>query len=267
MSSVTSKDGTKIAFDKVGSGPTVIFVNGAIAYRRAFDPTLEQLAELLGKEFTVYNYDRRGRGESGDTAPFTKEREIEDIQALVEEAGGEAMLFGVSSGAAVALETTAATPGVAKVFLYETPFIVDDGRPSVSPNYVEHLNNLVADDKRDEAVEYFLTEAVGIPAEHAAGAKQDPSWPRMIAVAHTIAYDGSFVAEFMQGKPLPTDRWANVTVPVMVAAGGDSDVWMHSGADALARILPNASRTTLPGQSHQVDPHVLAPVMIEFFKQ
>ncbi|MBK8902688.1 MAG: alpha/beta hydrolase [Anaerolineaceae bacterium] len=267
MSSVTSKDGTKIAFDKVGSGPAVIFVNGAISYRRAFDPTLEQLAELLGQQFTVYNYDRRGRGESGDTPPFTKEREIEDIQALVEEAGGEAMLFGVSSGAAVALETAATTPAITKLFLYEIPFIVDDGRSPVAPDYVEHLNKLVADDRRDEAVAYFLTEAAGIPPEYAAGAKQDPSWPRMVGVAHTIAYDGSFVAEFMQGKPLPTDRWANVTIPVLVAAGGDSDAWMHNGADALARVLPNASRTTLPGQTHQVDPHVLAPVMIEFFKQ
>jgi pimeloyl-ACP methyl ester carboxylesterase len=267
MSSVTSKDGTKIAFDKVGSGPAVIFVNGAISYRRAFDPTLEQLAELLGQQFTVYNYDRRGRGESGDTPPFAKEREIEDLQALVEDAGGEAMLFGVSSGAAVALTTAATTPAITKLFLYEIPFIIDDGRPPVAPDYVEHLNRLVADDKRDEAVAYFLTEAVGIPAEYAAGAKQDPTWPRMVAVAHTIAYDGSFVAEFMQGKPLPTDRWANVTIPVLVADGGDSDAWMHNGANALARVLPNASRTTLPGQTHQVDPHVLAPVIIEFFKQ
>src|SRR5512134_1623251 len=128
MPTVTSRDGTKIAFDKVGSGPAVILVNGAMSYRRAFDTTLEDLAELLGEHFTVYDYDRRGRGESKNTEPFTKVREIEDIQALVEDAGGEAMLVGFSSGGAVTLETTAVTPGVKKAFVYEVPFIVDDSR-------------------------------------------------------------------------------------------------------------------------------------------
>ena len=191
MSTVTSKDGTKIAFDKVGSGPAVILINGAMSYR-AFDPTLVQLADLLGKHFTVYNYDQRGRGESGDTKPFTKKREIEDVQALVEDAGGEAMLFGISSGGAVALETAAATPGVTKMVLYEVPFIVDDSRQPL-PNYAEHTAKLVADGKLDELVEYFVTEVVGIPAEYAAGMKQDQNmWGSMLAIAPTISYDASW---------------------------------------------------------------------------
>ena len=267
MSTVTSKDRTKIAFDKVGSGPAVILINGAIAYRRAFDSTLEQVAELLGEQFTVYDYDRRGRGESGDTRPFTKEREIEDVQALVEEAGGEAMVLAFSSGSAVALDAAAVTPGIVKVAVYEAPFIVDDSRQPVPTDYAEQLMKLGSEGKREEAVEYFARHALGIPDEYMGGMKQDEAiWSRMIGVAHTIAYDAAFVGDVMQGKPLPTDRWARVTMPVLVLDGGASDAWMHHAADALAEVLPDASRQTLEGQTHAVDPKVLAPVIIEFFE-
>jgi pimeloyl-ACP methyl ester carboxylesterase len=269
LPTVTSKDGTKIAFDTVGSGPVVILVNGAIAYRRAFeDRTLEQLAELLGSHFTVYNYDRRGRGESGNTLPFAKQREIEDIQALIEDAGGKAMVVGFSSGGAVSLETAAATPGISKVVVYEVPFIVDSGRQPVPDDYAEQLMKLGTEGKRDEAVEYFAKYALGIPDEYMGGMKQDQAtWAGMRGVAHTIAYDAAFVGEFMRGKPLPADHWTKVTAPVLVVDGGASDAWMHHTADALAKVLPNASRQTLEGQTHSVDPNVLAPVIIEFLKQ
>jgi pimeloyl-ACP methyl ester carboxylesterase len=267
MQTVTSKDGTKIAFDKVGSGPAVILVQGAIAYR-AIDPTIAQLAELLGKHFTVYNYDRRGRGESGDTQPFAKEREIEDLQALVEVAGGKAMVLGFSSGSILSLDATVATPGITRIGAYEPPFIVDDSRQPVPADYAEHLTTLAAEGKRDEAVEFFLTQAVGIPAEHIGGMKQDQTtWSGMTGVAHTIAYDAAIVGNVLQGKPLPMERWVKVTVPVLVVDGGASDAWMHHGADALAKVLPRAGRRTLEGQTHAVDPKVLAPVIIEFFKQ
>jgi pimeloyl-ACP methyl ester carboxylesterase len=267
MPTVTSKDGTKIAFDRVGSGPAVILVNGATAYR-AFDPSMTHLAELLGKHFTVYNYDRRGRGDSGDTRPFAKEREIEDLQALVEDAGGKAMVFGISSGAVVSLDATAVTPGITRVAVYEPSLIVDDSRQSVPADYAEHLMTLAAEGKRDEAVEYFLTQAVGIPAEYLGGMKQDQAmWSGVTGVAHTLAYDAAFVGDVMQGKPLPPDRWARVTVPVLVVDGGASDAWIHHGADALANVLPHASRHTLAGQTHMVDPNALAPVLIEFFQQ
>src|SRR5947207_3743790 len=267
MQTVTSKDGTKIAFDKVGSGPAVILVNGAIAYR-AFDPNMAQLAELLGKHFTVYNYDRRGRGDSGDTQPFAKEREIEDLQALVEDAGGKAMIFGISSGSVVSLDAAAVIPGMTKVVVYEPALIVDDSRQPVPADYTEHLTALAAEGKRDEAVEYFLTQAVGIPAEYIGGMKQDQAtWSGMTGVAHTIAYDAACVGTVMQGKPLPTDRWVKVTLPVLVADGGASEAWVHHAADALAKVLPHASHQALAGQTHMVDPKVLAPVIIEFFKK
>ena len=266
MPTVTSKDGTKIAFDKVGSDPAVILVNGAMAYR-AFDPSMAQLAELLGKHFTVYNYDRRGRGDSSDTLPFAKEREMEDLQALLEDAGGKAMVFGISSGAVVSLDATAVTPGITRVAVYEPSLIVDDSRQSVPADYVEHLMTLATEGKRDEAVAYFLTQAVGIPAEYIGGMKQDQAmWSGVTGVAHTLAYDAAFVGDVMQGKPLPTDRWVKVTLPVLVADGGASDAWLHHAADALAKVLPHAGRQTLEGQTHMVDPTVLAPVLIAFFQ-
>jgi len=265
LATVTSKDGTKIGFDKVGSGPAIILVNGAMSYR-AMDPTLAQVAELLVKDFTVYNYDRRGRGESGDTQPFTKEREIEDIQALVADAGGQAMLFGISSGGAVALEAAAALPGGAKVAVYEVPFIVDDSREPLR-DYEEHTTTLVADGKLDELVEYFITTVVGMPAEFIGGMKQDQGmWGGMKAIAPTIPYDAAFVGEFTEGKPLPSDHWAKVTMPVLVADGGASPDWMGHAADALAKVLPNASRRTLEGQTHMVDASILAPLLSDFFK-
>src|SRR5215467_7795168 len=267
MQTVTSKDGTKIAFDRVGSGPAVVLVNGATAYR-AFDPSMTHLAEVLGKYFSVYNYDRRGRGDSSDTLPFAKEREIEDLQALVEDAGGKTMVFGISSGAVVSLDATAVTPGITRVVVYEPSLIVDDSRQPVPADYAEHLMPLAAEGKRDEAVEYFLTQAVGIPAEYIGGMKQDQAlWSGVTGVAHAIAYDAAFVGDVMQGKPLPADRWVKVTVPVLVADGGASDAWIHHAADALANVLPAASRHTLAGQTHMVDSNVLAPVLIEFFQE
>ena len=148
MQTVTSKDGTTIAFDKVGSGPAVILVNGAMAYR-AFVPSMAQLVELLGQHFTVYNYDRRGRGDSSDTQPFAREREIEDLQALVEDAGGKAMIFGISSGGVLSLDA-AVTPGIPKVGVYEPSLIVDDSRQPVPADYTEHLTTLAAQGKCNE---------------------------------------------------------------------------------------------------------------------
>jgi len=177
------------------------------------------------------------------------------------------MVFGISSGAVLTLDATAATSGIAKVVVYEPPFIVDDSRQPVPADYAEHLTRLAAEGKRDEAVEYFLTQAAGIPPEYIGGAKQDQAaWSGMTGVAHTIAYDAVFVGNVMRGKPLPTDRWVKVTMPVLVADGGASDAWMHHAADALAKVLPHASRQTLEGQTHMVDPKMLAPVIIEFFK-
>lgn len=265
MTTVTSRDGTKIAYDRTGSGAALVIVNGALAHR-AFDPGMAQIVDLLGRHFTVYNYDRRGRGESGDTPPFATEREVEDVQALVGETGGGALALGFSSGCAVTLDAAAVTPGISRIALYEPPFCVDDSRPPVPADYVAHLNGLIAEGRRGDALRYFMTEAANIPAEYLGGMEQDPSWEGMLQVAHTIAYDGAFVADLMQGRPLPAARWAAVSAPTCVIDGGSSAAWFHSGADALADVLGSATRQTLAGQDHQVRPEVLVPALVAWFK-
>jgi hypothetical protein len=178
------------------------------------------------------------------------------------------MVFGISSGAVLSLDAAALIPGITRVVIYEPTLIVDDNRQPVPADYAEHLTTLAAERKCDEAVEYFLTRAVGIPAEYIGGIKQDQAnWSGMTGVAHTLAYDAAFVGNLMQGKPLPTDRWVKVSMSVLVADGGASDAWMRHGADALANVLSHASRLTLKGQTHEVDPKVLAPVLIEFFQK
>lgn len=262
MQKVTSKDGTPIAFDRFGEGPALILVAGATATRVAET----SFATTIAPHFTVYAYDRRGRGDSGDTAPYAVEREVEDIEALIDEAGGTAFVFGHSSGAVLALEAARLLPGkITKLAIYEPPFIVDDSRSPAPENYVSHLIELVSSGQRGQAVAYFMTEAVGIPAEMVTQMHQSPMWPGLEAVAHTIAYDGTIMGDTMRGDPRPLKKWASVSVPTLVMDGGASHVFMHTGAQAITNVLPNAQRRTLEGQDHGPADDVLAPALINFF--
>ena len=261
MNTVNSKDGTKIAFDTVGQGPPLVIVGGALNDRHA----AATQAGLLASNLTVITYDRRGRGDSGDTPPYAVEREVEDIEALVEEAGGTAFALGHSSGAVLALEAATSTPGITKLVLYEPPFIVDDSRPPLPDDYVQHLDELVANGHRDQAVEYFMTVGVGVPAEAIPSMKDSPFWPSLEAIAHTISYDGRIMGDNMAGKPLPSDRWSTVTSPALVIDGGASPPSLRNAVQALVDVLPNARRLTLADQTHEVDPTVLTPVVVEFF--
>jgi pimeloyl-ACP methyl ester carboxylesterase len=258
METVTSRNGTTIALDRSGEGPAVILVGGAFQHR-AFDPRSAELAALLAEHFTVFNYDRRGRGDSGDTAPYAVERELEDLEALIEEAGRSAFLYGSSSGGNLAL--TAALRGlpVGKLALWEPNFLVDDSRPPLPDDYVAELEARVAAGRRGDAVEYSLTTAVGLPAEFVAPMREAPMWPGMEEVAHTLAYDGRIV----DGFRLRTDELGSVSAPALVMAGGQAP-WMRSGAEALARALPNGTFRLLDGQGHDVAPDVIGPVLIEF---
>jgi len=260
MNTATSKDGTTIAFDTSGEGAPLIVVGGALNTRQA----AATLAELLAPSFTVYAYDRRGRGDSGDTPPYAVEREVEDIQALVEHAGGTTFAFGHSSGAVLALEAALATPGITKLVLYEPPFIVDDSRPPLPDDYVLHLKELAATDRRGEAVEYFMTTGVGVPAQAIPSMRESPFWPSLEAVAHTLWYDGVIMGDNMVGRPLSADRWSPVTIPALVIDGGASPPSLRNAAKQLADVLPNARRLTMDGQTHEVDPTLLAPVLTEF---
>ena len=260
---VTAKDGTKIAYSQSGSGRALIVVCGATQFR-AFDSSLAVLAELLAPDFTVITYDRRGRGQSGDTLPFAPAREIEDIAALVETTGGRASLLGYSSGAVVALEAAAAGLPIDKMIMYEPPFVVaGSGFPPPPRDYVETLERFTAAGDRSGAAAYFMG-TVGMPPEAIEGAKKSPMWPIMESVAPTIAYDGHFMFDAYYTEGRFPERWKRATMPVLVANGDASFPFMPSAAEAVAAALPNASRGVLPGQNHGPKPDVMAPVVREF---
>jgi pimeloyl-ACP methyl ester carboxylesterase len=256
MERVTSKDGTTIAFDRLGSGPPVVLVCGGSVDRTAD----AAIAQELASDFTVFNYDRRGRGDSGDTLPYAIDREVEDIEAVIEAAGGSAFLWGSSSGAVLALIAAESVP-VTKLALWEPPFIPDD-LPRPPEDQVSQYETMVAEGRRGDAVEYFMTKIIGMPAEVVAGARTQPWWAATEALAHTLAYDARIMGDYS----IPKDRAASVKVPTMVIAGGADFPWMRQTAETLAAALPDGQVRILVGQGHDVDPGVLAPVLREFFK-
>lgn len=262
QNTVTSKDGTAIAYSQVGRGPALILVDGALCYRQ-FGPS-QELATRLASHFTVITYDRRGRGESGDTQPHAVEREVEDLAALVEIAGGTAYVAGQSSGAALAIEAADRLPGITKLALYEAPFVVDDTGKPMTQALLANLKEAVAQNERTKAVKLFMKQ-VGTPGFMLAIMPFFSMWPKLTAVAHTLPYDISIVVPYGAGKPLPTTLGASIKVPTLVMDGGKSPTWMRHATQALARTLPNASYRTLEGQNHMVKTEALVPVLVEFF--
>jgi pimeloyl-ACP methyl ester carboxylesterase len=257
MRKVISKDGTPIAFDQSGEGPPIILVVGAFNDSSTGAP----LAAQLSDHFTVFNYDRRGRGASGDTVPYAIEREIEDIEALITEAGGSASVFGYSSGAILALKAAASGLALSRLALYEPPFLVDDRFPQRAQEISVRLTELIASGRRGEAVELYQTEMVGIPAEIVAQLRQAPFRPALENIAHTLVYEATIVGDMsVLAEQLPS-----ITVPTLVISGGNSQTRMRSAAQTLADALPNAQHRSLEGQTHDIVPAVLAPVLEEFF--
>jgi pimeloyl-ACP methyl ester carboxylesterase len=259
---VLSKDGTAIAFDRIGAGPAVILIDGALCYRGMGQSG--KLANLMAQRFTVFTYDRRGRGASSDTAPYAVEREVEDIEALLSEAGGTASVWGISSGAVLALEAANRLKGIKKLALYEPPFIVDDSRSTTEDDWVR-IGEAVDADRRSDAVRIFL-KSVGVPGFFITLMRLMPMWAKLKAIAHTLPYDGAIVRDNQRGKPLPASRWASITVPALVMDGGNSPAWMRHGSQSLASVLPNAQYRRLEGQTHMLKPKVHAPLLVEFFK-
>lgn len=261
---VRSKDGTSIAYERIGSGPAVILVGGGAVDRSENAP----LASELAQHFTVYNYDRRGRGDSRDTLPYAVQREIEDMEALITEAGGSAHLYGASSGGALAMEAAAAGLAVDKIAVYEVPYSMTDDRVRQWQQYVEKLGALLAEGRRGDAFALFMAVA-GASEEMIASARNSPVWPGCEAIAPTLAYDAACIGD---GRP-PKDRLATITQPTLVATGGASpDSFVGGGgsffdqaADAITASIPDAQRQTVEGQTHMVDPKALAPVLERFF--
>ena len=255
METVTSKDGTTIAFDRLGSGPPVVLVCGGSVARTAD----AAIAQELASDFTVFNYDRRGRGDSGDTLPYAIDREVEDIEAVIGVAGGSAFLWGSSSGAVLALIAAESVP-VTKLALWEPPF-VPEGVPRPPEDQVSQYETMIAEGRRGDAVEYFMTKVIGMPPEVVAGARSQPWWGATEALAHTLAYDARIMGDYT----IPNDLVASVKVPTLVIAGGADFPWMRQTAKALADALPDGETRILEGQGHDVDMAVLAPVLKEFF--
>jgi pimeloyl-ACP methyl ester carboxylesterase len=256
METVTSMDGTTIAFDRLGSGPPVVLVCGGSVDRTAD----AAIAQELASDFTVFNYDRRGRGDSGDTLPYAIEREAEDIDAVIEAAGGSACLWGSSSGAVLALIAAESGVPVTKLALWEPPFVPDD-LPRPPEDQVSQYETMIAEGRRGDAVEYFMTKVIGMPPEVVAGARTQPWWAATEARAHTLAYDARIMGDYS----IPKDLAASVKVPTMVIAGGADFPWMRQTAETLAAALPDGQVRILEGQGHDVDPGVLVPVLTEFF--
>jgi pimeloyl-ACP methyl ester carboxylesterase len=257
---VTSTDATTIAFDQFGAGAPIITAAGAFNDRSTTDP----LARALAPQFMVVNYDRRGRGDSGDAPQYAVEREIEDLEALIAAVGGAAAVFGYSSGATLALRAAAAGLAITELALYEPPFVVDESRPRPPADLNQELAKLISADRRGDAVELFMTEAVGVSAETVAPMRGAPFWSAFEAVAHTLLYDDAIMGDTTSGAPLPAGRGA-VNIPTLVVDGGASPAWARNAVAALEDVLPDAQRRTLEGQTHQVDPEMLAPVLGEFF--
>ncbi len=270
MRTTVSQDGTSIACDQSGNGPAIILVGGALSTRA----DAGQLAALLAPHFTVYSYDRRGRGDSGDTPPYAIAREIEDIAALIAVAGGSAAIYGMSSGAILVL--TAAlqlAKGITKLVVYEPPLVVNAAHPPLPSDFVAHLDHLIGSGQRGAAIEYFMTRAVmaDMPAEMVVDIvehmRQSPQWQDLEALAPTLPYDGRIAEAFMTGSLEPLRQWSLIEIPTLVLDGGASPMWMHAGADALAASLPQSQRQTLADQTHYVDPAVLAPALIAYCAQ
>jgi pimeloyl-ACP methyl ester carboxylesterase len=265
-STTTSADGTTIAYAEHGAAdaPAIVWVHGATSYR-ALNQTPAAVAELTG--LRVLEYDRRGRGESSDTAPYAIEREIDDIAALIDVLGGRvAALVGESSGAILALRAALAGVATDRVVAYEPPFIVNGDRPPLPADYVAHLDELTAAGDFAGAHRYFLTAAVGLPAEFADGISQAPFWPLLEPVAPTIAYDGRITGDLGSGSAAPLALFAELPVPVLVAVGSETMPFMKDGAGAFLEVVPDGRIADIPGGSHQTDPALVAPVIDAFVR-
>lgn len=261
MPHVTSADGTVIAYERSGDGPPIVLVDGACCYR-GFGPG-PGFVKALAPRFTVYTYDRRGRGASTDTPPYAPAREVEDLAALIEAAGGRAALLGFSSGAALALEAAHRGLPITGVVAYEPPFIVDRSRPPIPADFLPRLQAAVDAGRRSEAVRLFM-RLVGAPAPFILLMRLMPAWRKLKAVAHTLPYDITIVEPHQHGRPLPRDRWSGIGCPTLIASGGKSPEWMRAAAAHLATVVPHAVHRELPGQTHMVRPAALVPVAAEF---
>lgn len=259
MPMLTSGDGTPIAYELVGAGPAVILIDGAMCFRDG--GPMRAIAEALTGSLTAVLYDRRGRGESGDTLPFAVEREIEDIDALIDVVGGQAALFGISSGGALALRAAAALgPGRATALaVYEVPFMPPEALGGAA-EYTRALGAALSAGQPEEAVAAFLRR-VGTPEAGVRGARHSPGWPGMVAIAPTLAYDDAAMGD----STVPVDVAAGLGIPTLALVGGASPDFLSYGVRMLADVVPGARFEVVEGQDHDVAADAVAPHLLRFF--
>lgn len=262
MSVVKSKDGTTIAYEKAGSGPAVVLVDGAMCYRE-FGPARD-VSKALEDSYTVYIYDRRGRGESGDTQPYAVEREIEDLAAVIAATGEVPYVMGQSSGAALALLAAAAGVRMTKLASYEAPFVGLKTVKGTKADYLGTLKKYIAEGNRKKAIGYFMVDMVGGPWFLPLMMRAMPKiWKQLQAIAHTLPYD----AEVLGGDfEVPVAKFAKIAVPTLVMGGSKYAPNMKAAVEGVAAAVPGATLTILPGQTHQVSPAVLVPELKGFFR-
>lgn len=255
---VTSVDGTQIAFDRLGQGPLVVVVSGMFCDRQ----TTRELAERLARQFSVINFDRRGRGDSGDAARYAVEREVEDLGALIAEAGGTASVYGHSSGAGLALNAAASGLPITRLVLHEPPYGPDDEESKRGARELaESVRATLAEDRRSDAIKLFFT-ASGMPPEMVEGMSSDP---KMHAVAPTMPYDFEVMGDISRGGTIPEDLVRAISIPTLVIAGGASPDFFRDTAARIAEVLPNGKHTVLEDQDHGASADVVAPVVAGFF--
>jgi pimeloyl-ACP methyl ester carboxylesterase len=259
METTRSADGTSIAHVVNGNGPPLILVGGAFCDHKARTAGLP-LSKALEGRLRVTAFDRRGRGESEDTAPYAVAREVEDLAALIEKAGGSAAVYGHSSGAVLALEAAVAGVPITRLALYEPPLVFADTRAPMPPDLVERLVALTAAGQRSETAELFLTKGIGVPAPAVAGMKASPAWPHLTALSHTLSYDATLTRDAAG----IVAKGARLEIPTLLMAGDKSEAWMQTGVLRLAAAVPGVRHETLAGQTHDVQSEPLARLLFDF---
>lgn len=261
MHTTSSPDGTTLAFDRTGAGPALVIVGGAFGTRD--HPSVTGLTQHLSEHATVHAYDRRGRGGSTDTPPYAVEREIEDLAAVIDAAGGRADVYGLSSGAALAARAASAGLPIDRLILHEPPYDVDGVRPPLPADFAERVAALVGEGQNGDAVEYFMTQGMGLPTEMVAGIRPTPMWAGLEVLAPTLVYDNAVMGD----NTLPVAELGTISQPVLVLAGELSPDWFHRAAAATAAACPDARLHRLPGQSHFApDDAAVAAVVAEFLR-
>ena len=256
-----STDGTRIAYETAGVGPPLVIVGGAFSTRADG----RDLIEALAGQFTAACFDRRGRGDSGDTQPYAPEREIEDLRAVIDALGGPAFVHGHSSGGALSLDAVAAGLPITKLSVYEPPFMIDDSRPPYPDDFLDILRALVESGRRGDAVAEFWRVGLLMPESEIEKVRHSPFWPQLESLAHTLIYDYEILGDRLSGQPLPASMAAAITIPVLVLQGGESPPPLRNPAVALTKLLPNATTRVLEGQGHGAPAEMLAPILESFY--